>query len=425
MTHLSDYAIKQTKPAVREYYLKDGAGLYLRVKTSGHKSWIFRFYWGGKQEKLSFGKYPDVSLKLARTLRHEAREALAKNIDPRVWKQQQEAVAANTLTFRKFAPIWLEFKLKKLGAKTSKEKKNGGRQSTAIQIERYLRLDIFPLLGDKPIGKITRADLLAVQRKIEKRGSLSIAEKVRTWLNEIFRYAVATGEIEMNPASDLDMAAIPYRKIKHNPHLSMTEMPELLAKLSQYQGTRQTILGLKLLLLTGVRTGELRFAEPHQFDLDNGIWRIPAEDVKQLQKIKAQKDQNVPDYLVPLPTQAIRIIRELQSCMFPAQRYLLCHQSNPREAISENTLNGALKRMGFKDRLTGHGIRATISTALNELDYKKDWIEAQLSHSDKDQIRATYNHAEYVEQRRQMMQEWADRLDAWEQEGLRQWVLEG
>ena len=319
--------------------------------------------------------------------------------------------------------MWLEFKLRKINASVSKEKKNGGRQGTAVQIERYLRLDMLPLLGDKPMGMITRADLLAVQRKIEKRGSLSIAEKVRTWLNEIFRYAVATGEIEINPASDMDMAAIPYRKVKHNPHLTMAEIPELLARLHHYQGSRQTQLGLKLLLMTGVRTGELRYAEPGQFDLENAIWRIPAEDVKQLQKIKAQKDQNVPDYLVPLPKQAVEIIKELQSCMFPAQRYVLCHLSNSKEAISENTLNGALRRMGFKNRLTGHGIRATLSTALNELGYNKDWIEAQLSHSDKDQIRATYNHAEYVEQRREMMQAWADRLDAFEAEGLRQWTV--
>lgn len=313
MTILSDYAIKQTKPAAKEYYLKDGAGLYLRVKASGTKSWVFRYYWGGRQEKITFGKYPDVSLKTARLLRSEARETLAMNIDPRLKKKQREESIADTLTFRQFCQTWLDFKLKKINAQVSKEKKNGGRQGTAIQIERYLRLDMLPRLGDKPLKNITRADLLAVQRKIEARGSLSIAEKVRTWLNEIFRYAVATGELDLNPASDMDMAAIPYRKVKHNPHLTMAEMPELMAKLSRYHGTRQTILGLKLLLLTGVRTGELRFAEPHQFDLDNAIWRIPAEDVKQLQKIKAEKDDKVPDYLVPLPKQAVDIIKELQS----------------------------------------------------------------------------------------------------------------
>lgn len=416
MTVLSDYATKNAKPAAKEYYLKDGAGLFLRVKPSGVKIWVFRFYWQGKQVKLTIGQYPAISLKQAREKRDSAREALALNKDPRV--TTEAAGQAPGYTFVEFVPQWLDYKLRKLNAVPSKEKKNGGRQGTAIQIERAMRNDILPILRNKPLAGITRTDVLAIQTRIEARGALSIAEKVRTWLNEIFRYAMATGAIDHNPAADMDMAAIPYRRIHHNPHLSMAELPELLAKINRYNGAQQTILGLKLLLLTGVRTGELRFAEPQQFDLDNALWRIPPEDVKQLQRVKREKDAKVPDYLVPLPRQAVDIIKELLACRFPAQRYLLSSISNPKEAISENTLNGALKRMGYKDRLTAHGIRGTLSTALNELGYNKDWIEAQLSHSDKDKIRGAYNHANYVEQRRQMMQAWADRLHEWEQEGL-------
>jgi len=407
---LTDTAIRQARPKAKSYSIRDFDGLFLYVATNGTRSWHFRFTWQSKEAKISFGTYPDLSLQEARHKRDQARSLLAKEIDPRQRKNAMDL--PGTLTFEQFSRSWLEFKLKKLNASVSKEKKNKGRQSTAIQIERYLRLDMLPVLGNKPLKHITPADVLAVQRRIEARGALSIAEKVRSWLNEIFRYAMATGEISINPAADMDIVAMPYRRNHHNPYLRIEEMPEFLADLRNIKATRQTQLAIWLLLLTGVRTGELRFAESSHFDLEQGLWRIPAEDVKQLQKLKREKDNKVPDYLVPLSTQAINIIRELQSYQYLGQRYLLSQRANPREAISENTINGALKRMGYQDRLTGHGIRATLSTALNELGYNKDWIEAQLSHSDKDQIRATYNHAMYIEQRRQMMQEWASRLES-------------
>lgn len=196
------------------------------------------------------------------------------------------------------------------------------------------------------------------------------------------------------------------RQNQCNPYLTMAEMSELMAKLNTYQGARQTVLGIRLLLLTGVRTGELRYAEPHQFDLKAAIWRIPPEEVKQLQRQVRTKNGKIPPYLVPLSRQAVAIIEELLAYRSLAQRYLLCHRSEPLVPISENILNGALKRMGYKDRLTGHGIRATLSTALNGLRYDKDLVEAQLSHADKDAVRDTYNHAKYVDERRKMMQEW-------------------
>lgn len=171
-------------------------------------------------------------------------------------------------------------------------------------------------------------------------------------------------------------------------------------------------------MLTGVRTGELRLATPGQFDLDRGLWIIPPEVVKQLQndmRKKGKRPQDIPSYIVPLSVQAIEIVRYLLEEMRPAQRYLLPHRSNLKKRISENTLNGALKRMGYKDLLTGHGIRGTISTALNEFGYLKTWVDAQLSHSDPNQVSAAYNHAMFVEPRRKMMQDWADRLDLLEQ----------
>jgi integrase len=171
------------------------------------------------------------------------------------------------------------------------------------------------------------------------------------------------------------------------------------------------------LLLTGVRTGELRSAMPEQFDLERGLWIIPPVLVKQLQQRLRLEDRDIPPYIVPLSRQAIAIVRQLLAAKPPAARYLLPHRTDPEERVSENTLNHALHRMGYRDQLTGHGIRATISTALHEIGYNTKWIDAQLSHTDPNQVRKAYNHAQYVEQRRRMMQDWADRLDRWERLG--------
>ena len=198
----------------------------------------------------------------------------------------------------------------------------------------------------------------------------------------------------------------------------MAELPKLLQRLRKYRGRLQTQLGLRLLLFTGVRTGELRLATPDQFDLDRGLWIIPPEVVKQLQvdmRRKRQLPKDIPPYIVPLSVQAIEIVRHLLEQLKPAQHYLFRHDSELKKRMSENTLNGALKRMGYRDLLTGHGIRGTMSTALNEIGYPKVWVDAQLSHVDPNKVSATYNHAEYVEQRRRMMQDWADRLDLFEQ----------
>lgn len=254
---------------------------------------------------------------------------------------------------------------------------------------------------------------------IGQRGAFTTAEKVRTWFNQMFRFAlVKVGGLDANTASDLDVVAVSKPPVVNNPFLRLPDMPELLRKVRRYRGAITTQLGIRLLLLTGVRTGELRLATPEQFDLDQGLWIIPPEAVKQLQndmRKKGKRPQDIPPYIVPLSVQAIEIVRYLLEEVKPAQRYLLSHRSEVKKRISENMLNGALKRMGYKDLLTGHGIRATISTALHEVGYPKPWVEAQLSHSDPNQISAAYNHAMYVEPRRKMMQDWADCLNLLEQ----------
>ncbi|QTF06946.1 tyrosine-type recombinase/integrase [Brenneria izadpanahii] len=411
---LSDLIIRQVKANGKTCYLPDCDGLGLVVSPVGGKSWHFRYYWLGKQKRLSLGRYPAIGLRKARALRDEARELLAKGINPctvRKQKRQAARLAAGH-SFKAVYSLWLDHRRLEL---------REGRQSTLSQIQRIFSKDVLPILGERSIFEIRRSDLLEVIARIERRKALTIAEKVRTWFNQLFRFALVKIEgLETNPASDLDVVAVSKPTVRHNPYLAIHELPSLLRKLSNYAGDMQTQLGIRLLLLTGVRTGELRLATPDQFDLKRELWIIPPENIKQLQNAMrrhGKRAQAIPPYVVPLPAQALDIVHHLLAQMKPAQKYLLTHRSDLKKRISENTLNGALRRMGYAEQLTGHGIRATISTALNEIGYPKIWIEAQLSHADPNKVSAAYNHAQYVEQRRRMMQEWADRLDRWATNG--------
>ncbi|MBP5059335.1 integrase arm-type DNA-binding domain-containing protein [Pseudomonas chlororaphis] len=413
MMALSDLTVRQAKAADKTYSIPDTDGLGLVVAPTGGKSWHLRYYWLGKQKRISLGNYPEIGLREARTLRDEARALLAKGINPHTnRKQKRHAVKlAADYTFKAVFDAWVEHRRKEL-----KE----GRQSTLSQILRIFGKDVLPTLGKMSIFDIRRPQLLGVLARIEERKAFTTAEKVRTWLSQLFRYALVIVEgLEANPASDLDVVAEPKPPVTHNPYLHLPELPEFLQKLRLYNPRGwQTQFGIRLLFLTGVRTGELRLATPDQFDLDHGLWIIPPQIVKQLQDEMhkaGKRPQDVPPYIVPLSLQVIEIVRYLLGVMRPAQRHLLAHRSELKKRISENTLNAALKRMGYEDQLTGHGIRGTISTALNEIGYPKIWVDAQLSHSDPNKVSSAYNHAKYVEPRRRMMQDWADRLDLLEQ----------
>ncbi|MNO60181.1 Prophage CP4-57 integrase [compost metagenome] len=405
---LTDTAVRQAKPTDKDYTLKDYDGLALFVAANGTKSWHFRFSWHGKQPRISLGTYPEISLRDARALRDENRAMVAKGIDPRAQRRQERAEAAGQAesTFEVVANQWHEFKSPRLV-----ESRKGG----ANQSRRYLDKDLIPVLGKIPIRDVTRADVLSAVRRVEKRGALNVAEKCRTWLNQIFRYAIANGLAEVNPAADLDIVAEQQPPVQHNPILREDGLPEFLAGLRRYRGSRITQAGVRLLLLTGVRTIELRKASADQFDLEAAIWYVPPEGVKQLRS-RLRTEGEIPPYIVPLSRQALEEVRELIK-LCGRYRYLLAGRNDPNKMISENTLNMAIRRMGYTGKLTGHGIRGTISTALNEKGYNSDWVEAQLSHASENKTRDSYNHAEYVEQRRKMMQDWADLLDELEAKG--------
>ncbi|AHG20712.1 hypothetical protein Z042_14660 [Chania multitudinisentens RB-25] len=401
---LTEITVRQARATGKDYTLYDSHGLSLSIRAQGGKAWLFRYHWHGQQKRLSLGTYPAIGLKAARQRRDEARTLVVQGIDPRTLRQPK--TSPSVLTFHTVYQHWYDFRA--LSLKT-------GRQSTLSQIERIFKKDVLPHLGERPIHDIKRTDLLNVLNRIEQRRAYTTAEKVRTWFKQLFRYALVKHNLDTHPATELNIVAHPKPPVAHNPYLHMHELPAFLHTLHQYPSLI-TQLGIRLLLLTGVRTGELRHATPEQFDLPNNLWLIPPENVKQLQR-QTKEGKAVLPYIVPLTRQARLIIDYLFQQKTSAQHYLLPSRSDPKQPISENTLNGTLKRMGYTNRLTGHGIRATLSTALNELGYPGEWIEAQLSHADPNKIRAAYNHAAYIEQRRSMMQDWADRLDQWEQEG--------
>jgi len=409
---LTDVHIRNAKATGKVYTQGDYDGLSLFVSAQGSKAWHFRYQWLGRRSRMSFGTYPELSLRDARAMRVEARAMIAKGINPRLArkKKQQAARLAGEYTFMRVYEKWLAHRMLVL---------EEGRQSTLHQIRWVFQKDVIPALRRMTIHEITQHHLLEVIGRIEARGSLSVAEKMRTWLRQLFEYAVVVvPDMESNPARDLHVVAVPLPPVEHNPFLIIKELPSFLRDLRAYQGRKVTQMAVRLLLLTGVRTGELRLATPDQFDLERGLWIIPAASLKQrnmLTRRRRIRVGDIPPYIVPLSVQAQQVVREVMDAFKPAQKYMFAGVAPLMDRMSENTVNFALKRMGYDGRLTGHGLRATLSTALNEIGYPRVWVDAQLSRADPNRISAIYNHAQYVEQRRVMMHDWANRLDLLEQ----------
>lgn len=386
---LSDSAIRTAKPREKLYRLADANGLCLEVTPTGSKLWRYRYRFNGKAKMLALGIYPAVTLQKARHLRDAARQLLAEGKDPSAErKAEQEAQQSEGLTFEALAQEWHAYRAPRWA------------KSTADKTAAYLASDLLPALGNRPVKAITRPELVELIRRIEDRGAHNVAKKCRQWLSQIFRYGLAKGSVDSNPATDLDVVAAHAPATCHHPHVSFAELPELLGKI---EGARTNVLtrhAIRLLVLTGVRPGELRAAPWAEFDLDAAVWTIPKE------RMKARRP-----HVVPLPRQAVAILRQLQE-ITGAYALVFAGRNNSARPMSENTINKALSEAGYKGRQTGHGFRHLLSTELNSRGYNRDWIERQLAHGDQDEIRDTYNHAIYLEQRRDMMQAWADSIDA-------------
>jgi integrase len=385
---LTDSAIKTAKPKERPYKLSDAHGLYLEITPTGSKLWRLKYRIAGKEKKLAIGAYPIIGLQQARQRRDEARQQMAEGIDPGEQKKAaKQAQKAEGLTFETLAREWYAYNAPRWA------------ESTAYKAKLYLENDLIPGIGSQPIASINRPDLVKLVRKVEARGTLNAAGKIRQWLHQIFRYGLAKGAVDSNPATDLDVVAAPAKAARHHPHIPMAELPELLEKLETAKLHTLTRYAIRLLTLTAVRPGELRAAPWAEFDLEAATWTIPKE------RMKARRP-----HVVPLPRQAVAILRQLHettgsyALLFPGQQ-------DSTRPMSENTINKALRLMGYEGRQTGHGFRHLLSTELNGRGYNRDWIERQLAHGDADEIRDIYNHATYLEQRRGMMQEWADSID--------------
>ncbi|MEK0169822.1 tyrosine-type recombinase/integrase [Pseudescherichia vulneris] len=379
---LNDMQIRRAKPADKPYTLGDGQGLSLLIEPNGSKSWRFRYRFAGKPKMISLGVYPTITLADARSRRDDARKLVAEGKNPSEVRKEQK-IALQTVSenaFEKIATEWHKMKSAKWSA------------GYASDIMEAFQNDIFPYVGSRPVGKIKPLELLNVLRKIEKRGALEKMRKVRQRCSEVFRYAIATGRAEFNPAADLS-SALEVHQSNHFPFLKADEVPGFLRALDSYTGSRLVQIATKLLMITGVRTIELRAALWSEFDLDNAIWEIPAERMKMRRA-----------HLVPLSTQALDLLNELK-IIAGNYRYVFPGRNDPNKPMSEASINQVIKRIGYAGRLTGHGFRHTLSTILHEQGFESAWIEIQLGHIDKNMIRGTYNHAQYLSQRRQMM-EW-------------------
>lgn len=377
--------VETTKPRDKAYKLADGGGLYLMVNTNGSKYWRMKYRFAGKEKKLSFGTYPDISLAEARTKRDEARKVLANDKDPgEVKKATQLAKKLSvTNTFEAIALEWYSAKV------------SGWSKSYADYVKRAFKNNVFPYLGSQPVNEIKPLELLSVLQRMEKRGAPELASKVRQRCSEVFRYAIVTGRAGYNPAADLGSALQGHEK-KHYPFLTAAELPEFLQKLSSYSGSLVTLLATRLLMLTGLRTVELRLAEWSEIDFDNCIWEIP----KNRMKMKRP-------HVIPLSAQSLSALRQLEE-LTGTYQLIFAGRNDVNKAMSEASVNMVIKRIGYDKRATGHGFRHTMSTILHEQGFNTAWIEMQLAHVDKNSIRGTYNHAQYLEGRREMMQWYAD-----------------
>ncbi|WP_247176317.1 tyrosine-type recombinase/integrase [Escherichia coli] len=381
--------VDAAKPREKAYKLADGAGLYLEVVPSGSRYWRMKYRFNGKEKRMAFGVYPAVSLAQARALRDDAKKKLAEGIDPSLAKKEEKLVRDVQLnnTFQAVALEWH-------GTKVSR-----WSEGYASDIIEAFNKDIFPYIGQQPVNEIKPLVLLNVLRRIESRGATEKAKKVRQRCSEVFRYAIVTGRAEYNPAADLT-SAMSGHESKHYPFLTVEELPDFFKALAGYTGSPLVVLAARLLILTGVRTGELRGAFWSEFDLEKAVWEIPAERMKMKRP-----------HLVPLSTQALEIVQQLKvmSGQYPL---VFPGRNDPRKTMSEASINQVFKRIGYTGRITGHGFRHTMSTILHEEGFNTAWIETQLAHVDKNAIRGTYNHALYLEGRREMMQWYADYINA-------------
>ncbi|WP_022662564.1 tyrosine-type recombinase/integrase [Paucidesulfovibrio longus] len=385
---LNALKVNSAKPQSKAFKLFDGGGLFLLVTPNGSKLWRLKYRLNGKEKLLALGAYPQLSLAAAREARDKARKLLAGGTDPSLAKKQERASQAETVA--DVAREWHEVN------------KSRWTPDHAGRIWRRLEKDLFPLIGNRPTADVSPAELLEAIRTIEKRGTAYTARRALQDIKRVFSYAVVTSRAQHNPATDLSVA-LKQPPVQHR--AAATEvgpLRELLRAIEGYLGTHVVKCALRLLPHVFCRPGELRFMEWTELDLESPepTWSIPAEKMKMRRK-----------HIVPLSRQATAILKEVQP-LTESGRYVFPCERTRAQPMSNNALNAALRRMGFsKEEVCAHGFRATAATLLAEMGYPSHLVEIQLSHADRNKVRAAYNHAEYLPERRKMMIRWSDFLD--------------
>ncbi len=389
MNLLSARKVETTSHQSQPFWLKDGGSLFLYVTPAGNKLWRFRYRIGGKPAIYAIGKYPEVSLEAARVERDRARDLVKQGIHPVVEKRTRVSVQieVNETTFESVARRWMVSNVQ-------------WSEGYADQVKKYLEKDVFPKVGNLPISSIRPAHLRPLIQGVAERGAPTVAILIRQWCSQLFAYASAEDLCDQDPTALLKRS-VKRPRVRHNPPLPWNEIPDFLNKVDE-SGYRATVIALRLMALTYVRTAELRKAKWTEFDLKNAIWTVPAGRMKMRQP-----------HIVPLSKQAIELLEELQK-LTGGGEFLFPSFRKPGQVISATTLNKALERMGYLGRFSSHGFRATATTLLGLLSYPENRVDLQLAHSrrKKDSSRAPYDHTKYIASRKIIMQDWADILDA-------------
>lgn len=390
---LTEVQVRTAKPAPRPYKLYDSEGLFVLVTPSGGKSWRFRFKIYGREKLLVLGRYPKVGLQSARKLRNAAIEMVQAGKDPAAERRRErEAGSPKLPTFKDVALEWHALR------------QHEWTPLYAKQVISRLEVDIFPTLGRRPVSLITPAEMLATLKKVEARGVLETNRRLKQYCSAIFRFAIASQRCQFDPAAPLKDALKSPPRPEHHKALARSEVGAFLICLDKYDGEIDTRIALRLALLMVPRTTELRAAKWSEFenwrrDDNTGVWRIPAERMKMGEQ-----------HLVPLSRQCRQLLAELNE--LTGHSPYLFPSPGKEGVMCNNTMLFALYRMGYRGKTTTHGFRRLFSTEANENNWNEDWIERQLAHDERNRIRAAYNAAQYLPQRREMMQWWADRLDS-------------
>lgn len=383
---LTDAQVRKIKPLDKKKRYSDEKGLYLEVTPSGGKFWRLKYRFNGRESTLTIGSYPEITLAQARRSRDEARIQLYSNIDPNAIKNERLQQIDESILFKSLAMEWME------------DRKAVIKENTYLRDLSVFEKDLFPALGDMPIDQIKGKDVLTCAKKIEERGAQEMAKRSIPLAGRIFRFAIRKGLIESDPTPHLQEALKP-RKVKHMARLNISEFPPFLERMDRYHGNPMIKTAIQLMTLTFVRTAELRMMEWDEIDFETKLWRIPAEKMKIAQP-----------HIVPLSRQAIELIEKLQP-LTGNKQYVFYNHSTAKP-MSSNALLCVIRTMGYHGKMTGHGFRGLASTTLHEQGHKHDAIEIQLAHRVGNAVSQAYNHAQHLDYRVKMMQEWSDFIDS-------------